>query len=351
MPAPYLAAIEFLSSDTGVGLTASMIDCSIGQAGSEDEAFPVWQVVSTDGGRVWKAVGSALPKPLLPSFTNTDMAFSSPSRGWVEAGGALAYTKDGGRHWKLVRLGGTVTALQADGQTVAALVDKAAVHGWAAVWRLSPEGDVRWATSRIQASGFGTVVDELAVLPHTGELVVVVSRVGSGHIMAAEGAGSRWSRLGELCPDWGIDAVIATAGDSLAAVCGIGVGMNKEPKIFAVSLDGGRSWQTRSAWRTGLAPNPSGLPISDFFSVAASPDGDLYMATTMEAAASRDGGHNWVPIEIAGPGKVLPANSSAGGQFSFVSQTHGWLLWQSEALLQTVDGVHWTVLSSALPGT
>ena len=351
VPASYLAAIQLLSSDTGAGLTASMIDCSIDQGGSEDEAFPVWQVVSTDGGRVWKAVGSALPKPLVPFFADADLAFSSTSRGWVEAGGALAYTKDSGRHWKLVRLGGTVTALHADGQTVAALVDKATVHGWAAVWLLSPEGDVRGATSHIQVNGFLAAVDELAVLPQTGELVVEVPVGRDDYLVAAKGVGSLWSRLAEPSTNWGIATILAIGGNDLAAVCGMGVGMNKEPKIFAVSLDGGRSWQIRSAWRTGLAPDPSGLPIYDLFSVASSPGGNLYMATTMEAAVSRDGGSQWVSLEIAGPGSVLPANGSAGGQFSFVSQTQGWLLLQSEALLRTVDGVHWTVLSSALPGT
>jgi hypothetical protein len=56
--------------------------------------------------------------------------------------------------------------------------------------------------------------------------------------------------------------------------------------------------------------------ISDFFSVATSPGGDFYMATTTGSAVSRDGGLRWVPLKIAGP--LLLANDSEGAQFSFV---------------------------------
>ncbi|MFZ2056275.1 MAG: hypothetical protein WAV54_02550 [Acidimicrobiales bacterium] len=352
VPAPYLAAIQFLSSDTGVGLTASMIDCLVGPRIHSSEAFPVWQVVSTDGGQVWRAVGSALPKPLVPSFTNTDMAFSSTSRGWVEAGGALAYTDDGGHHWKLVRLGGTVTALQADGQTVAALVTQQPQVG-ARVWLLSPAGGIRGHTSLTQASEINTL-DQLAVIPKTGELVVAVASSGGSYLVGTAGAGSVWTRLGEPCPRWGIEATVAIGGDDLAAVCSNVRAMNEEPKIFAISLDGGRSWQVRSAWRNFDASDPSGLPSNDLFSLASSPGGDLYMATTGEvsggASVSRDGGSSWASLDVTVPQDVLD-NGSAGAQFSFVSQSHGWLLLQSEALLRTVDGIHWTVLSSATPGT
>jgi hypothetical protein len=67
------------------------------------------------------------------------------------------------------------------------------------------------------------------------------------------------------------------------------------------------------------------------------------MSTTMGAAISRDGGRTRVGINVAGQESGVPDNGDVGGQFSFISQTDGWLLWQTEALLRTVDGVHWTV--------
>jgi photosystem II stability/assembly factor-like uncharacterized protein len=128
VPASYLASIQFLNALTGVGLTASMNNCSIGQGGYETEAFPVWEVVSSDGGKTWKTVGSALPKALVPSYFNADLAFSSPGRGWIEAGGVLAYTADAGQHWRVVPLGGTVTVLRSSGQAVSALVEQFSQH-------------------------------------------------------------------------------------------------------------------------------------------------------------------------------------------------------------------------------
>jgi hypothetical protein len=120
------------------------------------------------------------------------------------------------------------------------------------------------------------------------------------------------------------------------------------------AANGGASRELRRAGRPELCPTlliPTAVVrwlISDFFSVATSPGGDFYMATTTGSAVSRDGGRRWVPLKIDGP--LLLANDSEGAQFGFLSDTHGWLLLQSEALLQTVDGYHWTVLSSAPSG-
>lgn len=55
-------------------------------------------------------------------------------------------------------------------------------------------------------------------------------------------------------------------------------------------------------------------------------------------------------IKLAGQQSGIPDTRSAGGRFSFESQTYGWLLCQTEALLRTVDGVHWTAISSVAPG-
>jgi hypothetical protein len=333
-----------------VGLTASRIFCEIVPGGIETEPFPVWEVVSTDGGRVWRTTGSVLPVSMDPSLADADLAFSSTRRGWVEAGGTLGFTSDGGRIWRAVGLKGTVTALQTTGPTIAALVAQP-TNDAARVWLLSPTGTVRGRTSLIRVAGMlVATVDELAIIPRTGRLVVAIPQRGGDYLVEASGLRSSWSRLAKPCVGWEIAAILATDGNELATLCSDGAEMDHEPKIFSVSLDGGRTWQVRSAWRNEEAPDPSGLPISDFLSLASGPDDDLRVATTMGAVVSRDGGRIWTPLEIVGPGTRLPGNSFAGAQFSFVSNTHGWLLLQSEALLRTDDGSHWTVLSSATSG-
>jgi hypothetical protein len=122
--------------------------------------------------------------------------------------------------------------------------------------------------------------------------------------------------------------------------------MNKNPKAVMVSSDGGRSWRVLSSWGpTGPdSSDRSGLPTTDFLDAAFAPSGTYYMATTLGLASSTDGGRNWVPLDVAGKGLDLPANSASGAQFSFAGPAHGWLLLEGEALLRTVDGHRWTAV-------
>ncbi|MGA3354110.1 MAG: hypothetical protein ABSD85_13140 [Acidimicrobiales bacterium] len=56
-----------------------------------------------------------------------------------------------------------------------------------------------------------------------------------------------------------------------------------------------------------------------------------------------------LPHMTVGQASMLPGNGSAGGQFSFAGGSDGRLLWQTEALLATSDGVHWSVISAVPP--
>jgi photosystem II stability/assembly factor-like uncharacterized protein len=98
--------VQFFNDNDGVGTTVSDIPCSTGSGGASDEPFPVWEVVSHDGGRTWRTTGRALPTVVAPRLLGADIVYSSPERGWVEAGGAIAYTGDGGRSWRVLRRAG-----------------------------------------------------------------------------------------------------------------------------------------------------------------------------------------------------------------------------------------------------
>ena len=156
VPAPYLAAIQFLTSGTGVGVgvSASRVMCVVDNGGDSTEPFPVWEVVSSDGGRVWRTTGTLLPRALATGFTDAELAFSSTSSGWLEAGGTLGYTDDKGLQWRIVDLGAIVTALEPDGHTDVALVSHE-LHPWAEVWLLSPRA--RFAAIRHASRSPGTL--------------------------------------------------------------------------------------------------------------------------------------------------------------------------------------------------
>jgi hypothetical protein len=94
VPGVYLAALEVLSRTTAIGVTQSEIYCSTGPGGGGFEAFPAWLVVSTDGGRVWRTMGSQLPRALNTGARGATLSFSSSARGWLATNSNLAFTSD-----------------------------------------------------------------------------------------------------------------------------------------------------------------------------------------------------------------------------------------------------------------
>lgn len=344
VPAPYLAAVQFLSDGTGVGFTASDISCSNGPGGGSFEPFPVWEVVTHDGGQTWRAAGAELPRSLVPRFSDAAIDFGSVERGWAEAGGVVAYTSDGGDRWEVKNLDGTVDALVADGASAAALVVQPRTRS-TRVWRLSPAGDLTSRTAPATAPpDMAYAGGDLAVEPQSQQVFVAPEAWDAGILTIGWTAGS-WSRLNTACHG-SVQSLLVPPEGGLTLVCGYGASMNKNPKAVMVSSDGGRSWRVLSSWGpTGPdSSDRSGLPTTDFLDAAFAPSGTYYMATTLGLASSTDGGRNWVPLDVAGKGLDLPANSASGAQFSFAGPAHGWLLLEGEALLRTVDGHRWTAV-------
>jgi hypothetical protein len=346
VPAPYLAAIQFVSANVGIGLTASFISCSIGSRSTTTEAFPTFEVVSTDGGKTWRTTGSRLPRILNPRFADADLVFSSPLQGYVEAGGALGYTHDEGRHWHVVDAGGTVTTLEPARQGIVALVANPARAEARAVL-LSRTGSATASTPTIRAGYLIATIDELAVVPTTQQLVVVVPALKGDELVSTSRFGSSWSSLTKPCPGLQVDAVLATSAVGLVAICQAGASMNESPKMVAVSFDGGHSWRHVAAWHNLQAPDPSGLPTADLLSAGTGPGDKLYLATTTGEASSSDGGRHWSPLNVGPKDTYLPGNGSFGAEFDFVGRVHGWLLLQGEALLNTTDGHEWCLLGSS----
>jgi hypothetical protein len=345
VPAPYLAAIDFVSPSTGIGITSSSIPCSLGPGGGSTEPFPVVLVVSTDGGISWRTVGSPLPESRAEA-ASTVLVFASRTTGFVELGGHLDHTSDGGRHWHRLRLGGAVVGLEPSRLGVVALVVDSSRRAAAAVLLSDKAASVLRMTSSVRGSwNRATSSKEMAVLSG-GDILLAVPGKRSWSLFRSLGFFGRWRPVANPCPGWPIDSIVPDGTHGVVAACNRGIGMFKSLKLIALSSDGGASWKTVAALRH-LGTDVSGLPVTDLLSLAVSPRGRLYMAASVELAMSSDDGHHWAPLMVARHLAGLPGNGSLAADFSFVGRSGGWLLLPGEALLRTVNGRYWYELADA----
>ena len=341
VPGVYLAALEVLSRTTAIGVTQSEIYCSTGPGGGGFEAFPAWLVVSTDGGRVWRTTGSQLPRALNTVGT---LAFSSSDRGWLDASSNLAFTANGGRSWQVVRLDGAVESLASDGRYLAALAVNS-LGNTARVWRLSATSTHREPEPVLHPPP-RSQWSLMAVLPRSGDIVVYFQPFqGSAPLYVIDMSQSQWrTTTMPSCLHGEFDSLVGTSEDTLATICSLGdVGMRHEPKAFFLSVNGGRTWQRRSAALNPGGPDPSGIPPFVLMTLAASSPTTYYMATIDEVSVSSDAGRTWTQLAIGN----AAAGGAPGATFSFVDPEHGWLLIPGAALLRTTDGRLWTALDTA----
>ena len=352
VPAAYLAAVQFLSPASGVGVTESKISCMIGPGGGALEDMTPWPVVSADGGRTWRAAGGELPRWLQPGVNRAQLAFAAPGAGWLTAGGALAFTSDGGRHWRRVIPRAQVAELASGGSIVAALAVQR--DGAIRVWRLSPGSSRHRQLPPVPgpplSSQAGQVAAQsMAIAARSGQLVLNVPGAAKDRLIAIGRTGRPWAPRTEPClpgtgadsnnPLAGFQALVAAPGGLLGAVCGHGVGMEKGVQSFLLSRDGGQTWQRRSAEVPGRA-DPSGMPFGDLAGVASPAGPVFYIVTGEEVKTSIDGGSRW--RSVVSPD--IPGNGSFGAEFSFLGRRHGWLLLPGEGLLRTTNGRRWVVL-------
>lgn len=338
-----LRGVDFFTRTEGVGVTFPLLACSSSGVAS----YPAWLVVSKDAGQTWRVVGGELPRWLGPGASTP--VFTSLQRGWLDAGGQLAFTVNGARTWEKVKLnrdasGSNAIQLVASGHDVAAMVGDG-LSGVLQVWRLSPTG-----TQAVAEPALGTPVrlqaQSLEIVPGTGQLVVVqaYAPVGSATVTARifliAPDEARWQAIPPpRCGLGGLAVVVPAGGQTLAAVCGEPLGMMHESKAFYLSGNDGRTWHEQSqmnAWKSG----PSAMPFSDLIGLATSSPSTYYMATSSALGVSYNGGRTWTQIYWGGGGLSEMTTS-------FVDGRHGWILLPHAALLRTSDGKHWAVLPAS----
>lgn len=333
-----LRGVDLLTRTEGVGVTFPRLVCSASGVAS----YPAWLVVSNDGGQSWRIVGSQFPSWLGPSASTP--VFASMQQGWLDAGGQLAFTDDGGKTWQKVKLGEVPPSfsgdqLAASGRYLAALVPNP-YSRVLQVWRLS-----RTSTQRSLEPALVEPVrvqdQSLEVVPGTGQLVVYEvyfpgrSQTLTAKIYAIGANQASWQTIpAPKCRLGALDVVVPAGGQTLAAVCGQGLGMMHESKAFYVSINDGRTWQERAQLNAWKASSTS-MPFSDLVGLAASSASTYYMATANELGVTHDGGRTWSQVNFG-------VSELAEMTTSFVDPQHGWILLPHAALLRTTDGLHWT---------
>lgn len=341
VPVTELRGVDFLTRTRAVGVTFPLLACSTSGVAS----YPAWLVVSNDGGQSWRIIGSQIPSWLGPKASSP--VFASLQRGWLDAGGQLAFTDDGGKTWQKVKLGSVPPGfsgvqLVASGRYVAALVANPS-SGVLQVWRLSPTSTQRSLEPAL-VEPVRVQDQSLGVVPGTGQLVVYQvyfpgrSATLTAKIYAIGANQASWQVIpAPKCRLGALDVVVPVGGQTLAAVCGQGLGMMHESKAFYVSINDGLTWQERAqlnAWKA----SSSSMPFSDLVGLAASSVSTYYMATANELGVTHDGGRTWSQVNFGAAGLAEMTTS-------FVDPQHGWILLPRAALLRTTDGLHWTVLA------
>lgn len=351
-----LAAFDFLTPTTGVGLSAGAVYCLASPRGSQPKSrtLPVRLVVTTDAGRHWKVEGASAPpgarpgawlappaQPLQlgnePDLT-AELAFSSDRTGWAEVGGELSFTDDGGRSWEPAYLGAPVASVTQAG-------DEALAVTWGKwqLWR-STGSSGQWRLVSAVPTEAKTTEADIALGPAPSDALVATSHYGDKPPLIAETSdgGRSWQVARDPCRPphwWNVAALGRSPEGTMAALCLGGAAAGSATHGFYVSDDSGRTWLLRAADTNLAGPDPSDIPLQDSEIALAAPTASrFYIGTENTFFVSLDGGRHWQ--------RVLKGNYGYGvGAIDFVGSRHGWASLGDgslgSGLIATSDGLHW----------
>jgi photosystem II stability/assembly factor-like uncharacterized protein len=274
-----------------------------------------------DAGRQFSPAAGALSWSCDASAPVESLADGGHGRVYL-FGPALLASRDSGRSWARVRLGGPVLAVAAAGRSAWAAVARcparSAGSGRPASCRVRLDVSVaggRWHAAARQPAGASVPTFGVAQ-PGSASLVRVGAAVGylltapapgvSGAASAARlwvtrDGGARWASHRVRC---GIDALAAAlaAGPHgrVYVACAGEPGAGWQAKSLAVSADGGRSWTVRAPCRAGGAARSSPVCLGYLAQLAAAPGGRVFLAGPRSPLlVTADAGRTWHAVRPA----------------------------------------------------
>jgi photosystem II stability/assembly factor-like uncharacterized protein len=269
-------------------------------------------VATTDGGARWHFLKTPVVRLPDPAGTRqaaevSDVVFASPQTGWLY-GPALYSTRDGGVHWRMLSLGGSVDTVATSGGTVYAVVSPPG--GRPEQLFRSRVGTNAWARA-------GTMTGQQAVLAVSGK----AAWFGTSTDLWATADGVHWRNYPFRCPGTydELTGIAAASVSHVVFLCSNAQGMFHTNKEVLVSVNGGRT-ERRAGYAPVSGDDPyDGIavppPPSTVITIAAYAPGPDYLYR------SANGGKTWVSLQV--PGTDGGANLSS---LSYVSVTVGWVV-------------------------
>lgn len=351
-----LAAFDFLNPTIGVGLSAGEVYCLARPGASQptSRALPVRLVVTTDAGHRWEVEGTAAPPGLRPGAwfgppvqplalgngpdLTAKLAFSSDLVGWVEVGGELSFTSNGGSSWELAHLGAPVAEVaQTAGEALAV------TWGRWQLWR-STGASGRWRLVSAIPVAAKTTEADITLGPAPSDAAVATSHYADAPPIIAETSdgGRSWQVVQNPCrpPHWSnVNALGESPGGTMAVFCLGPAAGGSATHGFYVSSDRGRTWDLRAADTNLVNPGRSGLPVQDSAVALAAPTASLfYIGTENTFFVSVDGGRHWQRSLTGNYGYGVDAIDFVGARHGWASLGNGSL---GSGLIATDDGLHW----------
>jgi hypothetical protein len=275
-----------------------------------------------DGGRSFISATGALSWSCDGNAPVASLADGGHGRVYL-FGPALLASRDGGRSFGRVRLGGPVLAVATATRAAWAAVARCparAAGGDGQPGRCRVRLDVsvaggRWHAAARQPAG-AWVPAAGVTQPGAASLVRVSAAVGylltrpaptaSGAASAARlwvtrDGGARWASHRVRCGIDALDAALAAGPRGrLYVACAGEPGAGWQAKSLAVSADGGRRWTVRAPCRAAGAAHPSPVCLGYLGQLAAAPGGRVFLAGPRgPLLITADAGRTWHAVRPA----------------------------------------------------